>query len=142
MKQARLESAERWLISAGLRPTKQRKILAGLLTSGGLHKHVTAESLFENVKKGGQKVSLATVYNTLRKFCRVGLLQEVTIDGAKSYFDTNTNQHAHFYCESTGKLTDAPLGKLEIKKLPKPPLGHEISYINIVIWLECEKRCK
>ena len=142
MEQIQLDSAKKWLLSAGLRPTRQRKILADLLTEGGQHKHVTAEILFEKAKKRGQKVSLATVYNTLRKFCKVGLLQEVTIHGAKSYFDTNTVQHAHFYYEATGKLVDTPLADLEITKLPKPPPGHQISNVNIVIWLQCQDSSK
>lgn len=73
-----------WLAGAGLRPTRQRVALATLLVGDGQHRHVTAESLFAAVCENGDSVSLATVYNTLRAFCDVGLLQEVTVDGSKA----------------------------------------------------------
>ena len=88
-----LKRANEWLASADLRPTRQRVALAEVLIGDGKHRHVTAETLFERVKLGGEKVSLATVYNTLRAFCDAGLTQEVTVDGSKSYFDTNTHDH-------------------------------------------------
>ena len=84
------EIATGWLVNAGLRPTRQRVALAELLVGDGRHRHVTAESLFESAKANGDAVSLATVYNTLRAFCDAGVLQEITVDGSKSYFDTNT----------------------------------------------------
>lgn len=124
-----------WLAKAGLRPTRQRVTLAGLLVGDGKHRHVTAESLFEAAKKQGEAVSLATVYNTLRAFCDVGLLQEVTVDGSKSYFDTNTRDHPHFYWEDEGKLTDAPSDQLVISQLPKAPDGAEIASVDVVIRL-------
>ncbi|MEP0250861.1 MAG: iron response transcriptional regulator IrrA, partial [Roseobacter sp.] len=102
------ETGTSWLASAGLRPTRQRVTLAALLIGDGQHRHVTAESLFESAKSQGEAVSLATVYNTLRAFCDAGLMQEVTVDGSKSYFDTNTHDHPHFYWEDDAKLTDAP----------------------------------
>jgi Fur family iron response transcriptional regulator len=124
-----------WLAKAGLRPTRQRVTLAGLLVGDGKHRHVTAESLFEAAKKQGEAVSLATVYNTLRAFCDVGLMQEVTVDGSKSYFDTNTGEHPHFYWEDDGTLTDAPSDKLVIAKLPDAPEGAEIASVDVVIRL-------
>ena len=80
-------------------------------------------------------MSLATVYNTLRAFCDVGLVQEVTVDGSKSYFDTNTHDHPHFYWEESASLSDAPAEDLEIKKLPSAPEGAEISKVDVVIRL-------
>ncbi|MCV6602668.1 MAG: transcriptional repressor, partial [Cohaesibacter sp.] len=91
------DRATNWLSNAGLRPTRQRMALAQLLVGDGNHRHVTAESLFEAARDDGASVSLATVYNTLRAFCDAGILQEVTVDGSKSYFDTNTHDHPHFY---------------------------------------------
>lgn len=124
-----------WLAGAGLRPTKQRVALAELLVGDGKHRHVTAESLFASVRENGESVSLATVYNTLRAFCDVGLLQEVTVDGSKSYFDTNTHDHPHFYWEDENRLSDAPADQLEISRVPEAPEGAEIASVDVVIRL-------
>jgi len=127
--------ATNWLTDAGLRPTRQRVALASLLVGDGQHRHVTAESLFCATKDSGESVSLATVYNTLRAFCDVGLLQEVTVDGARSYFDTNTHDHPHFFWEDEQRLTDAPAEDLVISSLPDAPEGAEIASVNVVIRL-------
>ena len=111
-----IERGTEWLTQAGLRPTRQRVALATLLIGDGQHRHVTAESLFAAVRDTGDSVSLATVYNTLRAFCEVGLLNEVTVDGSKSYFDTNTHDHPHFFWEDENRLSDAPEGA-EIAKV-------------------------
>ena len=124
-----------WLAGAGLRPTRQRLTLADLLVGDGMNRHVTAESLFDAASAAGEKVSLATVYNTLRAFCDAGLLREITVDGSKSYFDTNMTDHPHFYWEDTAKLTDAPLDQLEIRRLPQAPAGAEIASVDVVIRL-------
>ncbi|WP_170426794.1 iron response transcriptional regulator IrrA [Ruegeria arenilitoris] len=127
--------ATEWLVDAGLRPTRQRVALAELLVGDGLHRHVTAESLFEAAKKNGDAVSLATVYNTLRAFCEAGVLQEITVDGSKSYFDTNTHDHPHFYWEDESRLSDAPSDQLVIQRLPEAPEGVEIASVDVVIRL-------
>ena len=124
-----------WLAGAGLRPTRQRVALAALLVGDGKDRHVTAESLFALVRDQGESVSLATVYNTLRVFCEVGLMQEITVDGAKSYFDTNTHDHPHFFWEDDRVLTDAPLDELKIASLPTAPHGAEITKVDVVIRL-------
>ena len=124
-----------WLDKAGLRPTRQRPSLASLLVGDGQNRHVTAESLFAAAKTRGEKVSLATVYNTLRAFCDAGLMQEVTVDGSKSYFDTNTHDHPHFFWEDDGTLTDAPSDQLEILRLPDAPEGAQITSVDVVIRL-------
>ncbi|MFN3663200.1 iron response transcriptional regulator IrrA [Yoonia sp.] len=124
-----------WLAGAGLRPTRQRLTLADLLIGDGQNRHVTAESLFDAASAAGEKVSLATVYNTLRAFCDAGLMREITVDGSKSYFDTNMTDHPHFYWEDTAKLTDAPLDQLEIRRLPQAPAGAEIASVDVVIRL-------
>lgn len=129
------EAATGWLVNAGLRPTRQRVALAELLVGDGNHRHVTAESLFEAAKTKGAAVSLATVYNTLRAFCDAGVLQEITVDGSKSYFDTNTHDHPHFFWEDEGRLTDAPSDQLVIQKLPEAPEGVEIASVDVVIRL-------
>lgn len=125
----------KWLTAGGLRPTRQRVALASLLVGDGQDRHVTAESLFASVKTQGEQVSLATVYNTLKAFCDAGLLQEVTVDGARSYFDTNTSDHPHFFWEDDALLTDAPQNQLEIARLPDVPEGAELTAVNIVLRL-------
>ena len=129
------DTGSKWLSEAGLRPTRQRVTLAALLVGDGQDRHVTAESLFEAAKSQGEAVSLATVYNTLRTFCDAGLMQEVTVDGSKSYFDTNTHDHPHFYWEDDAKLTDAPADQLVIAQLPDVPEGAEIASVDVVIRL-------
>lgn len=124
-----------WLAGAGLRPTRQRALLAELLVGDGKDRHVTAETLFEAAKQSGEQVSLATVYNTLRAFCDAGLMQEVTVDGTRSYFDTRTDDHPHFFWEDTADLTDAPASELDIRRLPTPPAGAEIAKVDVVIRL-------
>ena len=124
-----------WLTRGGLRPTRQRLALAKALIGDGRDRHVTAESLFEAVKSQGTSVSLATVYNTLKAFCEAGLMQEVTVDGSKSYFDTKTHDHPHFFWEDDGELTDAPADQLDIAELPDAPDGMEIAKVDVVIRL-------
>ena len=124
-----------WLAGSGLRPTRQRVALAHLLIGDGNHRHVTAESLFAAANESGESVSLATVYNTLRAFSDAGLLKEITVDGSKSYFDTNTHDHPHYYWEDDSYLSDAPSDQLEIARLPEAPEGAEISKVDVVIRL-------
>lgn len=124
-----------WLASVGLRPTRQRLTLASLLVGDGNNRHVTAESLFDLCRTTDEKVSLATVYNTLRTFCEAGLMREVTVDGSKSYFDTRVDDHPHFFWEDTATLTDAPAEQLEITRLPEAPKGAEIAKVDVVIRL-------
>jgi len=130
-----MERGTAWLASAGLRPTRQRLALASLLVGDGENRHVTAESLFALSAATDEKVSLATVYNTLRAFCDAGLMNEVVVDGAKSYFDTRTDDHPHFYWEDSHTLTDAPKDELQIAGLPKAPEGMEVSRVDVVIRL-------
>ena len=129
------ERTTQWLATAGLRPTRQRVALASLLVGDGKDRHVTAESLFAAAQQGDEAVSLATVYNTLRAFCDAGLMHEITVDGSKSYFDTNTTDHPHFYWEDTGQLTDASTERMEIPNLPDAPAGAEIAKVDVVIRL-------
>lgn len=124
-----------WLAKGDLRPTRQRVTLADLLVGDGQDRHVTAESLFASASAVGEKVSLATVYNTLRAFCDAGLMREITVDGSKSYFDTNMSDHPHFYWEDTAQLMDAPTDQLVIHALPDAPQGAEIAKVDVVIRL-------
>lgn len=123
-----------WLAGARLRPTRQRLVLAELLVGDGMNRHVTAESLHA-ATVDHEPVSLATVYNTLRAFCDAGLMIEVTVDGTRSYFDTRTDDHPHYYWEADGRITDAPVDAVRIESLPVPPEGTEISKVDVVIRL-------
>lgn len=127
--------AEHWLARAGLRPTRQRLALATLLVGDGADRHVTAEGLYGAALAGGEPVSLATVYNTLRAFCEAGLLSEITVDTSRSYFDTRLDDHPHFFIEDEQRLTDAPLEQLEIARLPDVPEGFELARVDVVIRL-------
>ncbi len=128
-----------WVSRAGLRPTKQRIKLAQILIGDGENKHITAEGLFDLVKKSDVSVSLATVYNTLKAFCDVGLINEVMVDGGKSYFDTRLDDHPHFFWEDTGQISDAPSEALEINNLPTAPNEYEITKIDVIIRLKRSK---
>lgn len=130
-----LERSTKWLSQADLRPTRQRLSLATLLVGDGQDRHVTAEGLHAASVAAGDKVSLATVYNTLRAFCEAGLVQEVTVDGTRSYFDTRMDDHPHFYFEETGQLVDAATSELKIAALPTPPEGYEVAKLDVVVRL-------
>lgn len=121
------------LAAAGLRPTRQRIALGGLLFASG-DRHVTAEELHAEAERAGVRVSLATVYNTLHQFTGAGLLREVAIEGSKTYFDTNTSDHYHFYIENNGELVDID-DELSIGKLPEVPAGKRVSRVDVLIRL-------
>jgi Fur family transcriptional regulator, iron response regulator len=120
------------LRKVGLRPTRQRLAICRRLFSVG-DRHVTAETLHCEVVGQGLKVSLATVYNTLHQFTKAGLLREVVVDGAKTYFDTNVSSHHHFFDVEKGSLCDIPGEGISVKGLPAAPNGLEIDRVDIVI---------
>ena len=120
------------LKEAGLRPTRQRLALAKLLFDGG-DQHVTAEQLHVLARDASVSVSLATVYNTLHQFRESGLLREVVIGPGRSYFDTNTHDHHHFYVEPQGQLIDIPMESVEVSRLPTPPEGTAVDRVDVII---------
>ena len=120
------------LRGAGLRPTRQRMALARLLFDGD-DRHVTAEQLHGDAVAASIPVSLATVYNTLHQFTGAGLLREVVVEPGRSYFDTNIDDHHHFFCESTGMLQDIPGAAVVVGNLPHAPAGTEISRVDVII---------
>ncbi len=131
---ATLEDIAGRLRLAGLRPTRQRVALARLLFHGG-DRHVTAELLHEEAHRSKVPVSLATVYNTLHQFTQAGLLREVAVEGAKAYFDTNTSNHYHFFCEHSGMLLDIDTTSIRIDGLPAAPEGMSISRVDVLVRL-------
>jgi len=122
------------LMAAGMRPTRQRVALGGLLFGKG-DRHVTAEKLFEEALAADLPVSLATVYNTLHQFTDVGLLREIAVDGARVYFDTNVSEHHHFLIDGEG-LVDIPGADVIVNKMPVAPEGYEIARIDVVVRLK------
>ncbi len=126
------------LKQAGLRPTRQRLALAKLLFDPGF-RHVTAEQLHAEAQDANVRVSLATVYNTLHQFTEQRLLREVVVEAGRSYFDTNTGDHHHFYFEATGELQDVAGSAVEVARLPDPPAGHRLERVDVVIRLQPKK---
>ena len=122
------------LRKAGLRPTRQRVALGWLLFAKGA-RHLTAENLYEEASASRVAISLATVYNTLHQFTEAGLLREVAIDGAKTYFDTNTKEHHHFLLEESNALVDIPPSQVDVARLPDIPEGMEIARIDVIVRL-------
>lgn len=122
------------LRAAGLRPTLQRLALAQLLYGSG-DRHVCAEQLHDEAQKACIPVSLATVYNTLNQLKSVRLLREIAIEGERSYFDTNTSNHFHFFNQATGQLMDIDAEDVRLTGLPKVPVGKEIDRIDVIVRL-------
>ncbi len=123
------------LRQSGLRPTRQRMALASLLFGRG-DRHVTAEELHQEAVASGVRVSLATVYNTMHQFTKARLLREVTVDGTRTYFDTNTHDHHHFYCEEDGSLTDIDGSMIAVAGLPAPPHGAKVHRVDVIVRLK------
>lgn len=119
---------------AGLRPTRQRIALAELLFAKG-DRHLSAEELHEEALAAGVPVSLATVYNALHQFTQAGLLRILAVEGAKTYFDTNTSDHHHFFIEGENRVFDIATGPVTVTNLPQPPEGMEIANVDIVVRL-------
>ncbi|WP_274630489.1 iron response transcriptional regulator IrrA [Arvimicrobium flavum] len=119
---------------AGLRPTRQRVALASMLFAKG-DRHLSAEELHEEALLAGVPVSLATVYNTLHQFTEAGLLRILAVEGSRTYFDTNTSDHHHFFVEGENRVFDIAPGPVRVESLPEPPEGMEIANVDIVIRL-------
>jgi Fur family iron response transcriptional regulator len=123
-----------WLRELGLRPTRTRVALSNILFAKG-DRHISAEMLFEEASKAKIQVSLATVYNTLHQFTEVGLLRQIAVDSAKSYFDTNNTEHYHYYLEDRHELMDIPPTDVAVGEIPVPPAGYEIVRVDVVVRL-------
>jgi len=122
------------LRQAGLRPTRQRVALAGLLYGNG-DRHITAEVLHEEAVRAQIPVSLATIYNTLHQFTQAGLLRQLLVDGARTYFDTNTTEHHHYFEATNGTLEDIPGPDVKVVGMPPPPPGMRVERVDVVVLL-------
>ncbi len=125
--------------SAGLRSTRHRLALVGILFGDG-GRHLTAEMLFEEALASRVQVSLATVYNTLNSLAEAGLLRQVCIDGSKTYFDTNVSGHQHFYSEDSHELIDIPDSASIVGDLPNIPEGYEVTRTEIIVRIRKKRR--
>ena len=115
----------------GIRPTKQRMILAKLLFEKG-DRHISAEELFEEVRKEDRKISLATIYNTLKQFKKIGLLKELVIDQNKSIYCTNHDAHYHLLIEDENKIIDIAQQNIDLN-LPELPACLSLHNIDIIV---------
>ncbi len=122
------------LRKAGLRPTRQRRALVQLLFGRG-NRHLTAEAVHAEAMKAGVSVSLATVYNTMHQFTDAGLLRQVAVDGSRTYFDTNTGNHHHFYFEDDGTLADIDGEAISVAGVPAAPAGAKIGRVDVIVRL-------
>ena len=122
------------LRTVGLRPTRQRLALGQLLFAGG-DRHITAEALHDEAVSVGIDVSLATVYNTLHQFTGAGLLRQVVVDASRTYFDTNTADHHHFFLEDQGTLMDIAGDQVEVSGLPAAPDGFDVARVDVIVRL-------
>ena len=129
-----MEKIKEILRSKSLKLTKQRLLIASYLFDGD-DKHITAEDLFKKLSKSKSKISLATVYNTLHEFYKKKLINKLTINSEKTYFDTNMSSHHHFYHKEDGTLFDVS-NNLKISGLPNPPKGKKIKKVEILVHLK------
>ena len=125
------------LRNSGLRPTKQRIKICEALFNTEKTFHFTVNDLAKMMQKNfNEKISLATVYNTLHAFKKKGYVREISLGNDKSYFDTNISSHHHFYDTKTNELIDIDSSKIELKNIPNPPKGKSIKEIDVVINVE------
>jgi|AACY02.16.fsa_nt_gi Fe2+/Zn2+ uptake regulation proteins len=120
------------LREAGLRPTKQRLILMNAMFGNG-DRHFTAEELFREVGGAGASMVLATVYNTLNVLADHGVLRRVSVDGQRSWFDTNIKPHHHFYVDDDQQLIDIDSTKLKVVGMPELPEGRALEQVDVII---------
>ena len=129
-----MENIKEILRSKSLKLTKQRLLVASYLFDGH-NKHVTAEDLFIKLNKSKSRISLATVYNTLHEFYKNKLINKLSINSEKIYFDTNMSSHHHFYNKEDEMLVDVS-NNLRINGLPNPPKGKKIEKIEVLVHLK------
>jgi Fur family iron response transcriptional regulator len=127
-------SVEDRLRTVGLRPTRQRCDLANLIFRRG-DRHFTAEDLQGEALTANIPVSLATIYNNLHQFTEAGLLRTLSMDGSKTWFDTNVSNHYHFLIEGDNEVIDIPNGTVGFNALPSAPEGFEIVHVDVTIRL-------
>ena len=115
----------------GIRATKQRRILAKLIFDKG-KRHISADNLFDEVKKDERKISMATIYNTLKQFTSLGLIREIVVDQNKSLYCNNNQSHYHLYIEDEGKIIDIPTKNVDLN-IPSIPACLQLHNIDVIV---------
>ena len=119
------------LENSGIQATKQRRVLAKLIFDKG-KRHISAENLFDEVKKEERKISMATVYNTLKQFTSLGLIREIVVDQNKSLYCNNNQSHYHLYIEDEGKVIDIPTKNIDLD-IPSIPACLQLHDIDVIV---------
>jgi len=115
----------------GIRATKQRRVLAKLIFDKG-KRHISAENLLDEVKKDERKISMATIYNTLKQFTSLGLIREIVVDQNKSLYCNNNQSHYHLYIEDEGKVIDIPTKNIDLD-IPSIPACLKLHDIDVIV---------
>ena len=115
----------------GIRATKQRRVLAKLIFDKG-KRHISAENLFDEVRGEERKISMATVYNTLKQFTSLGLIREIVVDQNKSLYCNNNQSHYHLYIEDEGKVIDIPTKNIDLD-IPSIPACLQLHDIDVIV---------
>ena len=124
----------------GIRATKQRRVLAKLIFDKG-KRHISADNLFDEVKKEERKISMATVYNTLKQFTNLGLIREIVVDQNKSLYCNNNQSHYHLYIEDEGKVIDIPTKNIDLD-IPSIPACLQLHDIDVIVRIRTLKEKK
>ena len=124
----------------GIRATKQRRVLAKLIFDKG-KRHISAENLFDEVKKEERKISMATIYNTLKQFTNLGLIREIVVDQNKSLYCNNNQSHYHLYIEDEGKVIDIPTKNIDLD-IPSIPACLQLHDIDVIVRIRTLKEKK
>ena len=124
----------------GIRATKQRRVLAKLIFEKG-KRHISAENLFDEVKKEERKISMATIYNTLKQFTSLGLIREIVVDQNKSLYCNNNQSHYHLYIEDEGKVIDIPTKNIDLD-IPSIPACLQLHDIDVIVRIRTLKEKK
>lgn len=122
---------EKKLRAHGVLPTEQRIEVAEVMFRRP--QHLSADQIIERLQEAGSRVSKATVYNTLNLFSAKGLVKEIIVDSSRTYYDSTTRPHHHFYHVDTGKLTDIPADRVGIADLPPLPEGTVQESVEVLI---------
>ena len=115
----------------GIRATKQRRVLAKLIFDKG-KRHISAENLIDEVKEDERKISMATIYNTLKQFTSLGLIREIVVDQNKSLYCNNNQSHYHLYIEDEGKVIDIPTKNIDLD-IPSIPACLKLHDIDVIV---------
>ena len=127
-----VKKALEMLQNSPLKLTSQRINLIKTLFKDG-NQHFSAEDVYNKVRNTGLRISLATIYNCLNQFTTHGILKMVKASSDKVYFDTNLEPHHHFFCKSSGELTDINAKNVYISKLPKIPNSKKLNSIEVIV---------